>query len=182
MYTFTELSKKIAATAEHFKGELAGIRTGRAAPGLLDAVRVDAYGTPMPLNQVGNVSIEDARTLRVLPWDLGLVKAVEKAIGDASLGVSVGSDERGVRVTFPELTAERREQLVKLTRAKLEESRVALRQHRDLVWNDIQQQQKSGDLTEDEKFTGKEEMERLIKEGNQTLEELAKKKEEELRA
>jgi ribosome recycling factor len=181
-YSLDTLTSKIDDTAEHLKRELGGIRTGRAAPGLLDNVRVDAYGTPMPLNQVGNVGVEDARTLRIAPWDLSLVKQVEAAIEGANLGVSVGSDEKGVRVFFPELTSERREQLVKLTKSKLEEARVALRQQRDQVWNDIQQKQRDAELTEDEKFTAKEAMEKLVQDGNKVLEELAKKKEEELRA
>ncbi len=182
MYNFTELKRKIDETAEHLRGELAGIRTGRAAPALLDSVRVDAYGSPMPIVQVGNVIVEDARTLRITPWDHGLLKSIEKSLEDADLGVSVGSDERGVRVTFPELTSERREKLIKLTRSKLEDARVALRQHRDHVWTAIQEDQKSGELTEDEKFRSKEEMEKHIQEGNRKLEELASKKEEELKA
>jgi ribosome recycling factor len=181
-YAMSELQQKIEDTVEHFKGELGGIRTGRAAPGLLDGITVDAYGTPMPLVQVGNIGIEDARTLRVAPWDLSLLKNVEGAIEAANLGVSVGSDEKGVRVFFPELTSERREQLVKLTRTKLEDARVTLRQQRDHTWSDIQQKQKDGELTEDEKFTAKDTMEKTVQDGNKTLEELAKKKEEELRA
>lgn len=182
MYSFIPFKQAIEATVEHFKAELGGIRTGRAAPGLLDAVRVNSYGTLLPLQQVGNVTVEDARTLRIVPWDLGQVKAIEKAVSDADLGVSVGSDERGVRVFFPELTSERREQLVKLMKSKYEESRVQVRQHRDGVWNDIQKQEKDGDLSEDEKFAAKTEMEKLVQEGNRSLEVLAEKKEDELRA
>lgn len=181
-YSLSELEQQKKDVEEFLKRELSGVRTGRAAPALLDAVRVDAYGTVMPLQQVGNVTIEDARTLRIVPWDLGLVKAVEKAVGDLDLGVSVGSDEKGVRVSFPELTSERREQLIKLTKSKLEEARVALRQHRDKTWNDIQDKQKEGELTEDDKFAAKEAMEKVVQEGNRALEEIAKKKEEELRA
>ncbi len=182
MYSFTELKQSIQGAVQHCKGELAGIRSGRAAPALLDAVRVESYGAQVPLNQVANVTVEDARTIRISPWDHGTVKAIEKAVTDANLGVSVGSDERGVRVTFPELTSERREQLIKLTRAKLEEARVMVRQHRDKTWTDIQKKQKDGELSEDEKFRAKEEMEKIVSEGNRELEALAEKKEEELRA
>lgn len=182
MYDFKTLKTELAGAQEHYKVEISSIRTGRAAPGLLDGVKVDAYGTLMPLNQVGSVTIDDARTLRVSPWDLGLTKAVEKAIGDANLGVSVGSDERGVRVSFPELTTDRREQLIKLTRAKLEDARTAVRRARDDTWQDIQKQEKEKLLSEDEKFRGKEQMEKYVQEANSGLEALAKKKEEELRA
>lgn len=180
MYDFTTLEQALAGAAEHYKNELAGIRTGRAAPALLDAVRVEAYGTPMPLNQIGSVTIEDARTLRVSAWDQSQVKTIEKAVTEANLGVSVSADEKGVRVSFPELTSERREQLVKLTRAKLEEARVAVRRARDDCWQGIQKQEKEKLMSEDDKFRAKERMEDVVKKGNQTLEQMAQKKEEEL--
>jgi len=182
MYDFKKLSKEIEVTTEHFKNELASIRTGRAAPALLDAVRVDSYGTKVPLNQVGSVTIEDARSLRVTPWEIDAVNQIRQAISDANLGVSVSSDGKGVRVTFPELTSDRRTQLIKLTNTKLEEARIAIRKHRENVWDDIQKIQKAGDMSEDDKFRSKDEMEKLIKAGNDTLEKLAEKKEVELNA
>jgi ribosome recycling factor len=182
MYDFKPFKQSIADVTEHFKEELSAIRTGRAAPALLDNVKVDSYGTKVPINQVGSVTTEDARTLRVAPWDLQTVHAVEQAIQDADLGVSVSSDDKGVRVTFPELTSERREQLIKLTKTKLEEARVSLRHHREDVWSDIQKQEKESALSEDEKFRAKEDMEKLVKEGNTTLEDMANKKETELNA
>jgi ribosome recycling factor len=182
MYDFKTLQAELARAGEHYKTELSSIRTGRAAPSLLDGVKVDAYGSMMPLNQVGSVTIDDARSLRVSPWDAGLAKAIEKAIGDANLGVSVGADERGVRVSFPELTGERREQLVKLTRTKLEEARTLVRRARDDTWQDIQKQEKDKLMSEDDKFRSKEQMEKFVQEANKTLEDMAKRKEEELRA
>jgi len=180
MYDFTELKEAIESVTAHFKSELGSIRTGQAAPSILDNVRVDAYGSKMPLNQVGSVNIEDARTLRVAAWDQDQVRAIEVAIRDAELGVSVSADEKGVRVSFPELTSERREQLLKLTRSKLEEARTGIRQAREHTWQDIQKQEKDKELSEDEKFRAKEDMEKSVKEANETLEELAKRKEEEL--
>ena len=182
MYDFKKLKKEIETTTEHFKNELASIRTGRAAPALLDAVRVDSYGTKVPLNQVGSVTIEDARSLRVTPWEVDAVNQIRQAISDANLGVSVSSDGKGVRVTFPELTSDRRTQLIKLTNTKLEEARIAVRKHRENVWDDIQKIQKAGDMSEDDKFRAKDEMEKLIKAGNDALEKLAEKKEIELNA
>jgi ribosome recycling factor len=134
----------------------------------------------MPLQQVGSVTVEDARTLRISAWDQGLIKSVEKAITDANLGVSVSSDDKGVRVSFPELTSERREQLVKLTRAKLEDARVSVRRARDDCWQDIQKKEKDKLMSEDDKFRSKEKMEEVVKKANQTLEGMAQKKEEEL--
>ncbi len=180
MYDFKKLEKEIEKTIEHYKNELTTIRTGRAVPSILDGVKVDSYGTKVPLNQVAGVTIEDAKTLRVSPWDIDTVHQIEQAIQDADLGVSVSSDEKGVRASFPELTSERREQLIKLTNTKLEEARVVIRRHRDDVWNDIQKKQKDGEISEDDKFRFKDEMEKIVKEGNKKLEELAKKKETEL--
>ena len=180
MYDFSTFKKELAQVVDHYKAELSSIRTGRAAPALLDGVRVEAYGSMSPLNQVGSVTIEDARTLRVSAWDQSQVKAIERGIHDANLGVSLSTDEKGVRVSFPELTSERREQLMRLTRSKLEEARTAVRIARDDVWQDIQKKEKDKELSEDEKFNAKENMEKQVKETNETLEQMAKKKEEEL--
>lgn len=180
MYDFKKLKSSIEDVKEHLKGELASIRTGRAAPALLDAVRVDSYGTKVPLNQIGSVTIEDARSLRITPWELDAINQIQQAISDANLGVSVSSDGKGVRVSFPELTSDRRAQLIKLTNTKLEEARIALRRHREDTWNDIQKKQKDAEISEDDKFRAKDEMEKHIKEGNDALEVLATKKVAEL--
>ncbi len=182
MYDFKPLLASISEVTEHFKNELAGIRTGRATPALLDSVRVDSYGSKLPINQVGSVTIEDARSLRITPWDLDSINQIQQAISDANLGVSVSSDGKGVRVTFPELTSERRAQLIKLTNTKLEDARIAIRRHREEVWSDIQKIQREGAMSEDDKFRSKEEMEKKIKEGNENLEVLANKKIVELNA
>lgn len=180
-YDFSNLKQKVTDTEEWLKKEFQGIRTGRATPALLDSIQVESYGARVPLNQVGNVGVEDARTLRVSIWNAEQIKSVEKAITDANLGVGVSSDEKGVRVTFPELTSERRETLIKLSKDKLEEARVSLRNERDNIWNDIQKQEKGGDISEDEKFLHKDEMQKLIDEGNKALDELGRKKEEEIK-
>ena len=130
--------------------------------------------------QVGSLSTEDPRTLRVSVWDQSQVKDVEKAIIAANLGVAVSVDEKGVRVSFPELTSERRTSLIKIAKEKLEQARVTLRKLRDEVWNDIQAKEKLGGMGEDEKFRFKDEMEKLVKEANKMLDEQAEKKEKEI--
>jgi len=179
-YDFSPLKQKVTDTEVWLKKEFQGIRTGRATPTLLDSIQVESFGSRVPLNQVGNVGVEDARTLRVSVWNVEQVKDVEKAITDANLGVGVSPDERGVRVTFPELTSERRGTLIKLSKDKLEEARISLRNERDSVWNDIQKQEKSGEMSEDEKFTYKDDMQKLVDEGNKVLDELGNKKEAEI--
>lgn len=179
-YQFASLKTKAKEVEEWLKKEFSGIRTGRAAPSLLDGIRVDSYGSKVPLNQVGNISVEDARTIRIAPWDKSQIKDIEKAIAEADLGISTGSDDNGVRVSFPELTSDRRAQLQKLTGQKLEEARIRVRSLRDDVWQDIQKQEKDGKISEDDKFRGKDEMQKIIDEANKSLDALAKKKEEEI--
>lgn len=179
-YDFSSLKQNIEEIKSWLIKEFSGIRTGRAAPALLDGVLVEAYGSRTPINQIASVTVEDARTLRVSPWDASIAKDVEKALVSTDLGVSVSSDDRGCRVSFPELTAERREQLVKKVKETLEDARIRLRTERDEVWSDIQKQEKNGDITEDEKFKYKEDMQKVVDEGNKALEVLADKKEKEM--
>lgn len=153
-----------------------------ASPQLLDGIQVESYGQRMPLNQVGSVTIADPRSLLVTPWDATQVKAVEKAITVANLGVSLKTDEKGVRVFFPELTSERREILIKLAKEKQEQAKITLRAVRDEVVKDIDAREKEGGMSEDEKFRFKAEMQKLIDAGNKVLEETFSKKEKEITA
>jgi ribosome recycling factor len=141
---------------------------------------VQAYGSMMPLKQVGNVGVEDARTLRVSAYDVSLIKDIERAISASNLGVGTASDGTTVRVTFPELTSERREQLVKAAKGKLEEARMTVRGARDEAWKDIQAREKDGKLTEDDKFALKDELQEKVDEANDELQKLFEKKEEEM--
>ena len=179
-YDFSTLTKNLAEAREWLSKEYQGIRTGRAAPALLDSVMVPVYGSAMPIAQVASVSIEDARTLRISPWDSSTIKAIEKAIIDAGTGLSPTVDEKGLRVSFPELTSERRTQLVKLTREKLEDARVTVRKAREDAWNAIQKRERDGEMGEDDKFRAKETMQKAIDAANVELEALAAKKETEL--
>lgn len=175
-----DLNERSAETIAWLANEYAGIRTGQATPALLDAIKVESYGSMMPINQVGSVGIEDARTLRVSPWDAGGIKAIETAIRDADLGVSVSTDSAGLRVIFPELTSDRRVQLLKLAKSKLEDARVSVRSARDEIMKDLDKQQKDGDISEDEKFTQKDAVQKQVDALNQKLEEAYNKKEAEI--
>lgn len=179
-YNFAPLKEKIKDTHEWLVKEYGGLRTSRATPALLDRVVVEAYGSKLPLNQVASIMPEDARTLRVAPWDVSQAKHIEKALTTANLGVSVGADEKGVRVFFPELTSERRTALIDSARDYLEQARITLRSVRDDVWSDIQKEERDGKMSEDDKFRYKEEMQRLIDEGNHALQGLFEKKEKEI--
>ena len=181
-YDFKQLDQKIADAKEWLAKEYRGLRTGRAAPAILDGIQVSAYGSLMPLKQVGNISIEDARTLRVSAYDSSVIKDIERAISAANLGVGTASDGSTVRVTFPELTSERREQLVKLAKGKLEEARTAVRIARDESWKDVQNREKEGTLTEDDKFMLKEDLQKRIDGANEALQEAFERKEQEMSA
>ncbi len=181
-YDFKQLDSKLLAAREWLGKEYRGLRTGRASPAILDGISVSAYGSNMPLKQVGNVGVEDARTLRVSAYDAGLLKDIERAITAANLGVGTSSDGSSVRVTFPELTSERREQLVKFAKSKLEEARTAVRIARDEAWKEIQEQEREGTLTEDDKFSLKEELQKKVDAANGELEKAFENKEEEMGA
>ncbi len=175
-----QISKKLDAIADWLQKEYSGIRTGQANPGLLDSVRVDSYGTKVPLQQVGSISIEDARTLRVSLWDASQAKSLEKAIQEADLGVGVVGDSSGVRVVFPELTSERRVQLLKLAKTKLEEARVSVKSARDEAMKELEKQFKVGGMGEDDKFTEKDKIQKLVEDCNNKLENFCLRKEKEL--
>ena len=179
-YDFKVFDKRIAEITERLSKELAGVRTGRAGPAILDGVLVESYGTRVPITQVANISIEDARTLRIVPWDKSLAKEIEKAITSANLGLSVGMDEKGIRVFFPELTSERRVSLVKLAKEKVEELRTALRAARDDVWSDIQKLEREGKMPEDDKFKAKEDMQKRVDAANAAFDTALARKEKEI--
>jgi ribosome recycling factor len=179
-YDFTSLKNKIKETEEWLARELSGVRTGRATPTLLDAVKPEAYGTRTALRELASVSVEDARTLRVIPWDKGLMKAIEKGITDADLGVGVSTDDQGIRVSFPELTSERRIQLSKIAGDKAEQAKVTLRSHRTDALKTLDAAEKEGGMGEDEIKRLKAEVQKLIDTGNEELMKIMERKETEI--
>jgi len=180
MFNFSPLKEKIKEIEEWLAKELSQVRTGRAVPTLLDAIKVESYGATVPINHIGSVTIEDSRTLRVSLWDATQGKAIEKAITAANLGVSVTSDDRGIRVFFPELTSERRVILAKLVKEKLENARVSLRKERDHAWEEIQKKETEGGMGEDDKFRLKSDMQKMIDEGGKRLDAVALRKQKEI--
>jgi ribosome recycling factor len=181
-YDFSALDAHIKETEEWLSREFMGLRTGRASPALLDAVRVNVYGAQTPLSQMGSINIEDARTLRVVPWDKNFLKEAEKAIVDEDLGVSVAADDQGLRVFFPELTAERRTMLLKLANDRVEQARITLRGHRTDALKALETAEKDPDsgMGKDELFRLKEEVQKKIDAGTAALDALSKKKHDEI--
>jgi ribosome recycling factor len=179
-YDFSSFKQKTKGTEDWLIKELTGIRTGRAAVSFIDGVKVDSYGSTMHLSGVASVITEDPKTIRVTPWDRSQTQAIEKAITAADLGVSVTVDDKGLRVIFPELTGERRLQLVKIAKQKLEESKVALRRERGEISDDLNKKKKDGEMSEDEVIRSRTEMEKIVKETEAHLEEYFAKKEKEI--
>lgn len=181
-YDFNKLKKELAGTEAWLQKELGAVRTNRANPSILDSVRVEAYGSDMAISGVASMTNEDPRTIRITPWDHALVKAIEKSITVANLGVSVSVDDKGIRVTFPELTSERRKEIVKTAKEKLEQAKIQVRKNRDGVNSDIDKQEKEGGMSEDDKFRFKADGQKLIDESTKKLDAMFEKKEKEILA
>ena len=147
---------------------------------VLDGVSVESYGLRVPLKNTASISIEDPKTLRIAPWDKNQIKDIEKAIVSANLGLSVTADDLGIRVIFPQLTTETRQNLVKVLKGKLEEQRIIVRREREHIWKDVENRERDGKLTEDEKFRAKEELQKIIDEVNRNLETSFEKKQREV--
>jgi ribosome recycling factor len=145
-----EIKRRMEGAFETLKKEFGGLRTGRASVNLLDGIQVDAYGSMMPLNQVGTVSVPEPRMLSVQVWDKGLVKSVEKAISIAGLGLNAQADGQLVRVPIPELSQERRQEIAKIASKYAEQARVAVRNVRRDGMEAFKKKQKDGDISEDE--------------------------------
>ena len=179
-YNFSNFKNDLKKVEEFLSKEYTQLNTGRASPLVLDGVAVEVYGAFQPIKNVASVSIEDVKTLRVAPWDKGQIKAIEKAITTANLGVSVASDDMGLRVIFPQLTTETRQNLVKVLKERLENSRITVRKERERVWDEIQTLEKDGKMTEDERFRAKDDLQKIIDEANGALEATFERKEKEV--
>lgn len=171
---------ELDSVIEHFEKETAKLRTGRANPGLVDSLVVDCYGVPTPIKQIANVSVPEARQLLVQPWDRSNLSAIEKAITLANIGAKLSNDGIATRVVFPPMTEENRKDLVRVLNQKSEEARVGVRNVRENAWREIQRMEKTGDITEDEKFSGKDDLQEVVDSYNKKIEELRKKKEQEI--
>jgi ribosome recycling factor len=175
-----EKKESFEAALEHFENEAAKIRTGRAHPGLVENLMVDYYGTKTPLRQMAAINIPEARQILIQPWDKGSLVLIEAAIRESDLGLSPGNDGQALRLTLPALTEETRKTLVKTLNQRAEDARIAVRNIREELWKDIQDLEKTGDISEDDKFAGKDELQKIVDDYNQKLEGVRKKKEEEI--
>jgi ribosome recycling factor len=165
---------------DRLKKELARVRAGRANPQILDEVRVDSYGTTVPLNQISTVSVGDARLLVIKPWDRNLIQPIEKAINNSNLGLNPSNDGVVIRVPIPPLTEERRKQLVKQVKDSGEDARIAVRQGRREANDLIKQAQKDKEITEDDLKKGLERVQKLTDDKVKAVDDLVSAKEAEI--
>lgn len=175
-YNFSSFLLRLKETENWLSGEYGQLHTGRATPLVLDSIAIDVYGSFQPIKNVASISIEDPKTLRVAPWDKSHIKEIEKAIQAANIGLSVASDDQGLRVIFPALTTENREKLVKVLKEKMEEARISVRKERETELKII----KDKELPEDEERRTKEELQRHVDAANLSLETLFAKKEKDI--
>lgn len=173
-------SEKMDKTVSVLKTEYIGIRAGRANPHLLDKVMVDYYGTKTPINQMGNVSVTDARTLVITVWDAGALKLVEKAILEANIGINPVNDGKIIRLVFPELTGERRKDLVKQIKKMAEDSKIAIRNIRRDVLDAFKRMKNDKKITEDEMSVIEKDIEKVFLKHSENIDGAARDKEKEI--
>ena len=153
--------EKMTKTCENLDGEFSNIRAGRANPNLLNRIMVEYYGPPTPMQQVGNISVPEPRIIQINPWEKSLLKAIEKAILASDLGITPTNDGTSIRLVFPELTEERRKELVKDIKKKGEAAKVAVRNVRRDANDTLKKMEKSTDITEDERKEGEEKIQKM---------------------
>jgi len=175
-----ESKDKMAKAVSHLQGEFGSIRTGRASPVFVEKLRVDYYGSEVPLQQLAGFSVPEPRLLVISPYDKNAIKAIEKAIQASDLGITPGNDGQVIRLAFPQLTAERRKELVKIVKHRAEEARVAVRNVRRGGRHDLEAFQKEGELSEDDLDRAEKELEKLTHEFVAEIDQMAQHKEQEM--
>lgn len=165
---------------EYFRNELGKIRTGRANPALVENLLVDYYGAKTPLLQIASINTPEPRLIVIQPWDKGALVAIESAIRESDLNLNPNNDGTLVRINIPMLTEERRKEMVKVLNQKAEEGRIGIRNVREEIWKEIQDAEKKGEMSEDDKFKGKEKLQEIVDEYNKKIEEIRTKKDAEI--
>ncbi len=175
-----EVEGKMQGALDTLGREFAGVRTGRASTGLLEAIRVDYYGTPTPVPQVASLSVPDPKTLLIQPWDASLLPAIEKAIMKSDLGLTPANDGKVIRLVMPPLNEERRKQLAKAVGKLTEDARVAIRNIRHDANKKLKTMEKDKKISEDDGHRGQDQIQKLTDRFIQRVDELLKKKEQEI--
>lgn len=167
-------------TLAYYQNDIGSIRTGRATPALVEDIKVNAYGQEMKIKELASITVPEPRTIAIQPWDRGVIEALNGAIMKSDIGITPAVDGQVIRLTIPQLTEERRKELTKVLNKKTEEARIKVRRIREDAWNEIQKLEKDGAIRENDKFKGKEDLQKIVDDFNKKIEELEKKKEAEL--
>ena len=178
--TYNQLKKKMDASLDVFRKNLGGIRTGRASVTILDGIIVDYYGTPTPLKQVATISVPESRLISIQPWDVSILKEVEKAILASDLGLTPNNDGKIIRLPIPPLTQERRQELVKIVKRITEETKIAIRNIRREGNEHLKKLEKAKDITEDECRKGINQIQKITDDCINNVNEISEKKEKEV--
>lgn len=177
---YNDTESQMQKVIEALKREFAGIRTGRASVGLLDGISIDYYGTPSPLNQVATLSVPESSLIVIQPWDISVLKQIEKAILRSDLGITPSNDGKVIRLAVPPLTEERRKELAKLVKKRAEEKKVVVRQVRREANDLLKSLEKDKDITEDQLHRGQDQVQKLTDKYINTIDEITAKKEQEI--
>ena len=172
--------EKMKKTMANLEGELAAIRAGRANPNVLNKIMVDYYGTPTPIQQVGNVSVPEPRMIQIQPWEKSMVKQIEKAIQTSDLGINPTNDGSVIRLVFPELTEERRKELNKTVKKMGEDTKVAIRNLRRDANDKVKKMEKNGDFTEDDAKDTMDDIQKAVDKAIKDIDKIVADKEKEI--
>lgn len=175
-----ELERKMKKTIESYENELSGVRAGRANPQVLDKLTVDYYGTETPIKQVASISVPEARLLVIQPWDISLIKPIEKVLLKSDLGITPSNDGKVIRLPFPALTEDRRKELVKVVKGYSENAKVSIRNLRREGLEKLKKMLKDKEISEDELAQAEENVQKVVDKFTKEIEEITKKKEKEL--
>lgn len=177
---YTEIKEKMSKTIESLNVRLSEVRAGRANPAILNKVKIDYYGTPTPINQVAGISVPEARMIVIQPWDASVLKDIEKAILASEIGINPNNDGKVIRLNFPELTEERRKELVKEIKKYAEETKVAVRNSRRDAIEKFKTMQKQGEMTEDELKSAEDEVQKITDKNIEEIDKMIQNKESEI--
>ncbi|MGI6173017.1 MAG: ribosome recycling factor [Christensenellales bacterium] len=178
--TITAASEKMDKTIAYTKKELATLRAGRANPQILDKIRVDYYGTPTPINQLGNISSPEPRLLVIAPWETKMISAIEKEIQKSDIGINPSNDGKVIRLLVPELNEERRKELCKRVRKECEDGKIALRAIRRDAMEEFKKMKKNSEITEDDQKNGETELQKVTDAHIKEMDQICADKEKEI--
>ena len=177
---YTNIKEKMEKSINVYNEKLSEVRAGRANPAILNKIKIDYYGTPTPINQVAGVSVPEARLIVIQPWDMSILKEIEKAILASDIGINPNNDGKVIRLAFPELTEERRKELVKDIKKMAEEAKIAIRAIRRDGIEEAKAEQKEGNMTEDELKQAENEIQKLTDKSVEEIDKILETKEKEV--